>query len=164
VIVIAPSARVSEKADIEDSVRGTRIVIEAGVMIDAFVKIKPAGGSGDVVIGEGSYVNSGTVIYSGNGVMIGRGVLIAANCTLAPVNHAYRSRGRTIREQGFLPSKGGIVIEDDVWLGAGVVVLDGARIRRGCVVAANAVVRGETEEYGVYGGDPLTRIGTRDQS
>jgi acetyltransferase-like isoleucine patch superfamily enzyme len=161
-ISISPSARVSEKADIEDSVRGTRIVIEANVMIDAFVKIKPTGGSGDVVIGEGSYVNSGTVIYSGNGVTIGRGVLIAANCTLAPVNHGYKSRAKTIREQGFLPSKGGIVIEDDVWLGAGVVVLDGAHIRKGCVVAANAIVRGETEEYGVYGGEPLGKIGTRE--
>jgi virginiamycin A acetyltransferase len=161
-IIVSPSARVSDKADIEDSVRGTRIVIEAKVMIDAFVKIKPVGGSGDVVIGEGSYVNSGTVIYSGNGVTIGKGVLIAANCTLAPVNHAYKSRAKTIRAQGFLPSKGGIVIEDDVWLGAGVVVLDGARIRRGCVVAANAVVRGDTEEYGVYGGEPLVKIGSRD--
>src|SRR5580693_8949091 len=99
-ISISPSARVSEKADIEDSVRGTRIVIEANVMIDAFVKIKPTGGSGDVLIGEGSYVNSGTVIYSGNGVTIGRGVLIAANCTLAPVNHGYKSRTKTMREQG----------------------------------------------------------------
>lgn len=161
-IVIHPDARVSEKADIEDSVRGTRIVIEAGVMIDAFVKIKPVGGSGDVVIGEGSYINSGTVIYSGNGVTIGRGVLIAANCTLAPVNHAYKSRALTIREQGFSPSKGGIVIEDDVWLGAGVVVLDGARIRKGCVIAANCVVRGETAAYGIYGGHPLSVIGSRD--
>jgi len=161
-IVISPSARVSEKADIEDSVRETRIVIEANAMIDAFVKIKPTGGDGDVVIGEGSYVNSGTVIYSGNGVTIGKGVLIAANCTLAPVNHAYKSRAKTIRAQGFLPSKGGIVVEDDVWLGAGVVVLDGARIRKGCVVAANSVVRTETEEYGVYAGDPLRKIGTRD--
>jgi acetyltransferase-like isoleucine patch superfamily enzyme len=161
-IIIAPSARVSDKADIEDSVRGTRIVIEANVMIDAFVKIKAAGGSGDVVIGEGSYVNSGTVIYSGNGVTIGKEVLIAANCTLAPVNHAYKLRSKTILEQRLLPSKGGIIIEDDVWLAAGVVVLDGARIRRGCVIAANAVVRGETEEYGVYGGQPFVRIGTRE--
>src|SRR5580693_5989769 len=116
---------------------------------------------GDVVIGEGSYVNSGTVIYSGNGVRIGKGVAIAANCTLAPVNHAYKSRAKTIREQRFLPSKGGIIIEDDVWLGAGVVVLDGAHIRKGCVIAANALVRGPTEEYGVYGGNPLAKIGER---
>ena len=41
---IAPSARISHLADIEDSQRGSRIVIEDDVVIDAFVKIKPAGG------------------------------------------------------------------------------------------------------------------------
>ena len=45
-ILIAPSARVSKLADIEDSVRGTKIIIGEEVMIDAFVKIKPVGGTG----------------------------------------------------------------------------------------------------------------------
>ena len=71
-IVIAQSARVSERADIEDSVRGSTIAIEDGVMIDAFVKIKPVGGSGNVRIGRNSQINSGCVIYSGNGIDIGR--------------------------------------------------------------------------------------------
>lgn len=56
---IAPSTRISPLADIEDSKRGTRIIIEDGVVIDAFVKLKPAGGSGDVVIGSGTVINSG---------------------------------------------------------------------------------------------------------
>jgi virginiamycin A acetyltransferase len=161
-ITISPLARISSKADIEDSVRGSRLIIEAGVMIDSFVKIKMAGGLGDVVIGEDTYINSGTVIYSGNGVTIGKGVLIAANCTLAPVNHAYKSRSSTILAQRFMPSKGGIVIEDDAWLGASTVVLDGAIIRRGCVIAAHATVRTVTEEYGIYAGEPLLKVGTRE--
>ncbi len=160
-LVVANSARISRLADIEDSVRGTKIIIEDGVVIDSFVKIKPVGGSGDVRISENSYVNSGTVIYSGNGIMIGRGVLIAANCTLAPVNHEFQSKDRTIIEQRFRPSKGGIVIEDDVWIGAGTVVLDGARIRRGAVVGANSVVNGDLESYGIYAGNPVQLIGRR---
>lgn len=80
---IAASARVSPLADIEDSQRGSRITIEDDVVIDAFVKLKAAGGSGDVVIGRGSVINAGCVIYIGNGIRIGRNVLIAANCTLA---------------------------------------------------------------------------------
>lgn len=158
---IHETAVVSKLADIEPSVRGTRIVIGEGCQIDAFVKIKPAGGTGDVVIGRHSYLNSGVVIYSGNGVTIGEGVLIAANCTLAPVNHAFGDRDTPIRLQGFSPSRGGIVIEDDVWLGANCVVLDGAVLRRGCVVAAGSVVRGELEAYGVYAGAPLRRIRSR---
>lgn len=153
---ISPQARISPLADIEDSVRGSRIVIEAGVAIDSFVKIKPAGGSGDLVIGRGSVVNSGCVLYTGNGIAIGANVAIASNCTLAPVNHEFSARDKPIMEQGFQPSRGGIVIEDDVWIGANCVILDGAVLRRGCVVGASSVVRGELPPYSINVGVPAT--------
>jgi acetyltransferase-like isoleucine patch superfamily enzyme len=158
---IDPSAVISPLADIERSVRGTLIEIGPRTMIDSFVKIKPTGGAGDVVIGADTAINSGTVIYTGNGVRIGEAVAIAANCTLAPTNHAFADRTRRIKDQGFQPSRGGIVIEDDVWLGAGVVVLDGAVIRKGAVIAAGSVVRGEVEAYAIYAGSPARRIGER---
>ena len=160
-IRIDPTAKVSPLADIEDSVRGTLIQIGPRTSIDAFVKIKPAGGVGDVVIGADCAINSGVVIYTGNGVTIGDAVAIAANCTLAPTNHEIADRTRHIRLQGFQPSKGGIVIEDDVWLGSNVVVLDGAIIRKGAVIAAGAVVRGEVPAYEIHAGTPARRIGVR---
>ena len=160
-ITIHPSARVSSLADLEPSMRHTRIVIGAECSIDSFVKIKPSGGSGDVVLGERCYLNSGCVLYSGNGIRIGNDVLIAANCTLAPVNHAYRDRQLLIREQGFGPSRGGIVIEDDVWIGANCVLLDGAVLRRGCVVAAGSLVRGELPAYSICRGTPAVPVDER---
>lgn len=160
-LVISPTAKISRLADIEDSVRGTRIVIEDGVVIDSFVKIKPVGGTGDVRIGANSYINSGCVIYSGNGVQIGQHVLVAANCTFAPVNHEYRSKDKLIVEQRFAPSRGGIIVEDDVWIGVGAVLLDGAMVRRGAVVGANALVRGELQAFGVYAGCPALLVGER---
>lgn len=160
-LIISDEARVSPLADIEDSQRGSRIEIGAGCQIDSFVKIKPVGGTGDVVIGKQSYINSGTVIYSGNGVCIGDHVLIAANCTLAPVNHEFRDREKLIDKQRFMPSRGGIVIEDDVWIGANCVILDGAIIRRGCVVAAGSVVRGELPAYAVCAGSPAVQMDSR---
>ena len=57
-ILIAESARISAWADIEDSVRGSRIVVGDNSVIDSFVKIKPVGGSGDLVIGENVFINS----------------------------------------------------------------------------------------------------------
>jgi acetyltransferase-like isoleucine patch superfamily enzyme len=158
---IAATAQISRFADLEESVRGSRLVVGDNVMIDSFVKIKFAGGLGDVLIGAESYVNSGTVIYSGHGVRIGEGVLIAANCTLAPVSHQYARREIPIREQGFRDSRGGIVIEDDVWIGAGCIILDGSILRRGCVVAAGSVVREEVPEFTIMAGNPLRRIGVR---
>lgn len=154
-VEIHPTAIVSRLADLEASVRGTRIVIGAGAVIDSFVKVKPAGGRGDVVIGPRSVINAGCVIYSGHGVSIGADCAIAANCVFAATNHAFADRDRLIREQGFQPSRGGIVVEDDVWIGAGTVLLDGAFVRRGAVIGALSLVRGEVAAYSVQGGNPL---------
>ena len=160
-IEIHPSAKVSPLADLEPSRRGSRIVIGAECVIDSFVKIKPTGGLGNVVIGEHCYINSGCVIYSGNGVKIGDNVLIASNCTLAPVNHQFRDCRLLIREQGFGPGKGGILIENDVWIGANCVLLDGSVLREGCVVGAGSVVRGELPAYSICMGTPAVMIDKR---
>ncbi len=160
-IEIHTSAKISHLCDIEDSTRGTRIIIGENCVVDSFVKIKPAGGSGDVVIGSSSYINSGCVLYSGSGITIGNNVLIAANCTFAPVNHDFRDPDRLIREQGFLPSKGGIRVENDVWIGANSVILDGAYLREGCVIGAGSIVRGEVPSYAIMGGNPLKILGSR---
>ncbi len=154
-IEIAKTARISRLADIEDSVQGSMIVIGEHSTIDSFVKIKPAGGNGSLIVGEHVVINSGCVLYTGNGIWIGNNVAVAANCTFAPVNHEYRDRQSLIRNQGFLPSKGGILIEDDVWIGSNCVLLDGAILRRGCVVGAGSIVRRELAEYSVYAGYPL---------
>jgi acetyltransferase-like isoleucine patch superfamily enzyme len=57
---------------------------------------------------------------------------------MIPANHNIDDPDRPIRTQGL--SCRGIVIEDDVWIGARVVVLDGVTIRRGAVIGAGAVV------------------------
>jgi len=161
-IDIHPTARVSPLADIEDSVRGTRIVVGAHSLIDSFVKIKPAGGTGDLVIGTNCAINSGCVFYTGNGLKMGDGVAVAANCTFAPVNHEYLNRDKLIRDQGFRISKGGVFIEDDVWIGANCVILDGAYLRRGCVIGAGSLVRGEVASYSIQAGNPLVLLGYRE--
>lgn len=160
-IEIHPTARISSLADIEDSVRGSRIIISEKVVIDSFVKIKPAGGSGDLIIGPESVINSGCVLYTGNGIRIGSNVAIAANCTFAPANHEYARKNVLIAKQGFRPSKGGILVGDDVWIGANCVLLDGASVGDGCVVGAGSIVRRALEKYGIYGGNPLSRLGER---
>jgi virginiamycin A acetyltransferase len=160
-ILIDETARISALADVEDSVRGSRIMVGAHSVIDSFVKIKPVGGRGDMIVGDHVFINSGCVFYTGNGITIGNYVAIAANCTFAPVNHFYKEKSRLIVEQGFAVGKGGILIEDDVWIGANCVMLDGAILRRGCVVGAGSVVRGELAEYTIYAGQPMRKIGQR---
>lgn len=67
----------------------------------------------------------------------------------------------TIKAQRFRPSKGGILLEDDVWIGANCVILDGAILRQGCVIGAGSVVRGEVPAYSINVGNPLRLVGWR---
>jgi len=55
-------------------------------------------------------------------------------------------------------SKGGIVVEDDVWIGANTLILSGVRISRGTVIAAGSVVTKDTEPYSIVGGVPAKHI------
>ncbi len=160
--IIAKTARISNLSDIETSVKGSALHIGEQTVIDSFVKIKFTGGVGDIIIGDRCSINSGCVLYSGNGLNIGNNVNIAANCVFAPTNHSYKDKDVCIRDQGFMPSRGGITIEDNVWIGAGVIILDGAIIRTGCVVGALSLVRaGVLEKDSVYAGNPIKLLRMR---
>lgn len=161
VLVIDPSAKISKFADIEDSIHGSTISVGAESNIDSFVRFRAAGGTGSINIGRRCYINSGCVLYIGNGIRIHDYVSIGANCVFAPTNHEFLDRSIPIQFQGFRESKGGIVIEDDVWIGAGTVLLDGATVRRGAIVAAMSLVRGEVASYTIVGGNPLRKISER---
>lgn len=95
------------------------------------------------------YINSCCVLYSGNGIVIGNDTLIAAGCILAPTNHEFEAKHRLIRDQGFRPSKGGIIIENDCWIGANSVLLDGAHLECGAVISAGSIIRGRVPSHAV---------------
>ena len=160
-LIIDPTAKISPLADIERSVRGTKIQIGARTLIDSFVKIKPVGGMGECIIGDDCAVNSGTVIYTGNGITMGNYVLLAPGVMVMPTNHAFASRHIPIRHQGFQASKGGITIEDDVWIGANSVILDGTHIGKGAIIAAGSVVRGTVPPNEIWGGIMARKIKDR---
>jgi virginiamycin A acetyltransferase len=158
---IHPSAFVSEAARIHPSVKGTRIVIGAHTQVYDFVVIRCVGGDGDVVIGEHCYLNPHCVLYSGSGIRFGDYVLVGPGCSIVPANHAIDRTDVVIRKQGFMPSRGGVVVEDDVWIGANCVLLDGTHIETGAVVAAGSVVSGRVTARSVWGGNPCRLIRAR---
>ena len=114
---------------------------------------------GDIIIGDNTTLNPYTVVYGQGGTHIGNGVRIAAHCTIVPSNHKFDDLNEFIYKQGL--SKKGIVIEDNVWLGTGVKVLDGVTISFGTVVGANAVVSKSTDKNSVYVGIPARKIKDR---
>ncbi len=84
-------------------------------------------------------------------VLIGAGVHIYVN------NHRFDRIDIPIAQQGYYESKD-VVIEDDVWIGANVVILPGVRVGRHSVIAAGSVVTKSVEPYTVYGGVPARKI------
>lgn len=93
-------------------------------------------------------------------ITIGRDVLIAAYCSIISGNHCYTSREIPIREQGYFHGKP-ITIEDDVWLGTRVIVLEGVTIGMGAIVGAGSVVNKDIPAYEIWGGIPAKFIKKR---
>lgn len=158
---VHPSAVIDPDARIYPSIRGTRIVVGAGSHVYAFAIIRAVGGQGDVTIGEDCHINPHCVLYSGSGITIGNHVLLAPHVCVVPANHSFQRRDIPIAKQGFIPSKGGVVIEDDVWIGAQTVLLDGAYIERGAIVGAGSVVGCRVPAFSVWGGAPARQLKMR---
>jgi acetyltransferase-like isoleucine patch superfamily enzyme len=148
--IIMPGAKVSR--ELGGTIRiGARSTIHPGAMLLSY--------GGFIRLGTRCSVNPYSVLYGHGGLSIGDNVRIAAHCVIVPANHGTALDGGPICDQPM--SRRGIRIGNDVWLGAGVRVLDGAVIDDGCVVAAGAVVRGELESCGIYGGVPARLLGWR---
>lgn len=158
---IGDNVQIAATAAIYPSKRGTRIVIGEGTEIYDYVVIRCVGGDGDIIMGLCCFLNPGCVLYSGNGIHLGNYVLLAPGVKLMPTNHSFESRSTPIRKQGFMPSKGGIVCEDDVWIGANATLLDGSHIETGAIIAAGSVVKGRVPAFEIWGGIPARRIGVR---
>jgi len=95
-------------------------------------------GSGFIHIDGFCAFGQNTIIHGGGGVKIGKYVITGANCYIIASNHNYNSIEFPIMLQG--DKRKGIVIEDNVWLGGSVIVLDGVTIGKNSIIAAGTVV------------------------
>jgi acetyltransferase-like isoleucine patch superfamily enzyme len=120
------------------------------------------GGYGCIDIGKGSWIGQYNNLRAsaGGNISIGSRCLVSQFCTLVGSQHAHAARA-PISDQGADQSRRGIVVGDDVWLGAGVVVTPGVEIGDGVVVGANAVVTGSIPAHEIWAGVPARRIGIR---
>ena len=121
------------------------------------------GEEGSVTIGEGTRIGPGCQFmgYKGS-IRIGSLAHIAPNCAFYPYDHGIEP-GKLIGEQP-LQTRGNIVVEDDAWLGWGVIVLEGVRVGRGAVVGAGAVVTRDIPDEAIAAGMPARVVRMRDGS
>ncbi len=93
-------------------------------------------------------------------IKFGKHVLLAANCYIGGAAHQFDRLDVPIMRQGY-ESRGGVVVEDDVWLGANVIILDGVTVGTGSVIGAGSVVTKDIPPYSIAVGVPAKVKGTR---
>lgn len=144
------------------SVRGVQF--GAHVSIGRYTMVRPSsyyGGDAGIGlrIGDRSSIGAGGFIGCSGWIEIGDDVMIGPGVRLFSENHAFDRLDITIKEQGV--ERGELIIENDCWIGSGVTVMSGVRIRRGTVVAAGSVVTKDTPEFSIVAGVPARFIRTR---
>ena len=104
-------------------------------------------------VGDGTYIGEMNNLRAAGGIRIGKKCLISQGVSIISSNHSI-DRSIFITDQPSRTDRAGVVIEDDVWLGAGVTILPGVTVGRGAIVAAGSVVTSSIGEYQIVAGVP----------
>ncbi len=132
---------------------------------DAYVRREYLKSLGVIFKDDTSFVNAGFTPVpnspSSTHVYIGSNVSVAPNVTCVTSSNA--NNGVDINSHPYvsqrLTREGDIHIEDEAWVGAGVIVLPGVRIGYSAVIGAGCVMANDAEPYGIYAGVPGRKIG-----
>jgi len=125
--------------------------------------IKATGSIRNIGVGVklGNTVTMGSDCFIGGagGVTIGDNVAIGQNVRFHSENHKFDNANLEISEQGVV--RNGIIVENDCWIGAGSVILDGVKLGKGSVIGANSVVTKDVLQYSIVAGNPAKFIKSR---
>lgn len=117
-------------------------------------------GSSVIEFGRGSFCAGNCVFASNCRITIGENVMIADAVSIRDTNHGFANQAVPMKEQSITTAP--VVVEDDVWIGHGVVILSGVKIGRGAIIAAGAVVNKSVSANSIVGGVPAKIIRSRD--
>lgn len=115
-----------------------------------------------IFIGDNCLLNHNNILQGGKKtgkIIIGNHVHCGANVMMFAFNHDTDKLDVPTINQDYYD--GDIIIEDDVWIGAGTVILPGVKIGKGVVIASNSVVNKDVELFTIVGGVPAKLIKER---
>lgn len=114
------------------------------VTIGRYTEIRPSSyyGVGQLGYGltMGDYSSIGPFGFVGcsGKIKIGNNVMVGPRVSFFAENHNFSDTSSTIKSQGV--NNKGITIEDDCWIGSGVIILDGVTIGHGSVIGAGTLI------------------------
>ena len=146
---------------------GSRVIRQfcAKLILDncgTWVNIEKGAHCGDTLkLGNGSGIGAKSIIPGD--VTIGENVMMGQECLMFTQNHRFDDLTVPMGVQGITNSRP-IIIGNDVWIGARVIILPGVHVGDGAIIGAGAVVTKEIPEYEIWGGNPAKHIKNRGQS
>ncbi|KAF1062226.1 putative acetyltransferase [Burkholderia gladioli] len=122
---------------------------------DGFSLIPPfySTGGTDIRVGRQVFINQNCTFYDLGGIDIGDQVMIGPNVSILTSGHPVEP---SRRRSGVVAKP--VVIENNVWIGAGAIILGGVTIGENSVVAAGAVVTRDVPRDTLAGGNPARVI------
>lgn len=110
----------------------------------------------NVKIGDNCLINHNNLLQPGKGpngtISIGNYVHTGVNVMFMAFNHGFYTTEIPTKEQDYMDAP--IVVEDDVWIGGGSIILSGVTIGKGAIIGAGAVVNKDVPPYAIVGGVP----------
>ena len=113
-------------------------------------------GSSILSLGDNSFIGEFSVIGVNEKIEIGKNVMIAQSVSIRDTDHKFEDLNIDMRNQGITTAP--VIIEDNVWVGYGVVITKGVKIGSGAIIAANAVVTEDVPSNAIVGGIPAKII------
>ena len=139
---------------------GSNSVIGKEVELTAWDNYKGQQFKPEIIIGDGSSIQSYAHVTAINSICIGNGVRIGPNVLITDNAHGASVAELLDTAPNLRPlsSKGPVVIEDNVWIGTKASIMPGVRIGKGAIIAANSVVTHDIPSYCVAAGVPAKVI------
>ncbi len=159
-IRVGSGARIESGAVLRANTADHRgIAVGAGASVKEYAVLNA--NAGHIELGPRVWIGPHCLVYGNGGVSIGADVLIAAHTTISTVSHVAERTDVPINAQGIYCAP--VVIEDDVWIGLNVTILQGVTIGSGSIVGAGAVVTRDVPAGSVTVGVPARVVDRREQ-